>query len=81
VLPEMDAEQSVKMAEAMRLRVAGLGIAHEKAGHADHVTVSIGLATLVAGAQSGIADLLGAADRALYASKRAGRNRVVAHTG
>jgi diguanylate cyclase (GGDEF)-like protein len=80
VLPEMDALQSRKMAEAMRLRVASLDIPHEKAGNTDRVTVSIGLATLSAGVQSNIADLLGAADRALYAAKHAGRNCVVAHT-
>ncbi|SHG46298.1 diguanylate cyclase (GGDEF) domain-containing protein [Massilia sp. CF038] len=80
VLPDMDAAQSMKMAEAMRLTVAALNIPHEKAGHADRVTISIGLATLSNGSQSTIADLLGAADRALYTAKRAGRNCVVAHT-
>ena len=80
VLPEMDAAQSFKMAEAMRQTVSGLGIAHDKAGHADHVTISIGLATYGAGIHGDIADLVGAADRALYAAKRAGRNCVVAHS-
>lgn len=80
ILPEMDAEQSMNMAEAMRLKVAGLNIAHEKAEHADHVTISIGLATFKGGETEDIAYLLGAADRALYMAKRAGRNRVVMDT-
>jgi len=79
VLPEMDAAQSFKMAEAMRQTVASLGIAHGKAEHADHVTISIGLATFGAGTHCDIAQLVGAADRALYTAKRAGRNCVVAH--
>ncbi|HEY0063747.1 MAG TPA: sensor domain-containing diguanylate cyclase [Telluria sp.] len=79
VLPEMDAEQSLKMAELMRQTVAGMRIPHEKADHADHVTVSIGLATHAPGDQGDPAQLLGAADRALYAAKRGGRNQVVAH--
>jgi len=79
VLPEMDATHSLKMAEAMRQTVARLAIAHERAGHADCVTVSIGLATCAIGSDTDIATLLGAADRALYAAKRAGRNCVVAH--
>ncbi len=79
VLPEMDAGQCLHMAEAMRRTVAGLQLPHAKADHADHVTVSIGLATVPAGAAGDITYLLGAADRALYAAKHGGRNRVVAH--
>lgn len=77
ILPEMDAEQSLNMAEAMRLTVANLNIPHAKAEHAEHVTISIGLATFKGGDTGDIAHLLGAADKALYAAKRAGRNRVM----
>lgn len=76
ILPDLDVQQSLAMAEAMRCKVASLGIAHDKAGHADHVTVSIGVATHAIGDTGDIAQLLGTADRALYAAKRGGRNRV-----
>lgn len=79
ILPELDAQQSLAMAEAMRRQVVSLGIAHEKAGHADHVTISIGVATHAPGDVGDIHVLLGAADRALYAAKRGGRNQVVLH--
>jgi diguanylate cyclase (GGDEF)-like protein len=78
ILPEMDAQQSVAMAESMRRKIASLNIAHDMAGHAEHVTISVGVATYASAAEGDdIAALLGAADRALYAAKRAGRNCVV----
>ena len=78
VLPEMDAEHSVRMAEAMRAAIAAMRIPHEKSEHGERlVTVSIGVATHV-GDVGDIALLVGAADRALYGAKRSGRNRVVA---
>ncbi|QYF92086.1 GGDEF domain-containing protein [Massilia sp. PAMC28688] len=80
ILPEMDAEQSVAMAEAMRRKIVSLNIAHDMAGHADHVTISVGVATRASGEDGAdTAALLGAADRALYAAKHAGRNCVVLH--
>ena len=81
ILPEMDAEQSVAMAEAMRAAVVAMAIPHQKAGHAEHITVSIGVATHEAGKEGEIAHLVGAADRALYTAKHAGRNRVALHAG
>ena len=43
------------------------------------VTVSVGVATVVPGAAQPQDDLIEAADTALYAAKRRGRNAVVAH--
>lgn len=79
ILPEIDEAQGAAMAEAMRLAVASMKIPHAKAGHADHVTVSIGMATHEAGQAGEISHLVGAADRALYTAKHAGRNRVSIH--
>ena len=47
------------------------------AGREIHVTVSLGLATYPEGARDRD-ELFSAADRALYAAKRGGRNKVVA---
>jgi len=79
ILPEMDAAQGMHMAEEMRKAIAGLTIPHAKADHAEHVTISIGVATHTASDSVDIATLLGDADRALYRAKNSGRNRVVMH--
>ncbi len=80
ILPEMDGEHSLRMADAMRQTIADLNIPHAQSTHDDHVTVSVGLATHT-GDLGDIALLVGAADRALYSAKRAGRNRVAMHQG
>jgi diguanylate cyclase (GGDEF)-like protein len=44
-----------------------------------HVTVSIGVESMVPESYQTSADLVEAADRALYDAKRRGRNKVVTH--
>jgi diguanylate cyclase (GGDEF)-like protein len=64
----------VALAERIRDAVAGLRV--EAAGGEVRVTLSIGVAEYDRQMESP-EDLIAAADRALYAAKRAGRNRVV----
>lgn len=78
ILPDMDDKQSARLAEAMRQVIVGMQLPHAKSEHAQYVTISIGLATHT-GDVGDIAVLVGAADRALYSAKRAGRNRVALH--
>jgi PleD family two-component response regulator len=54
-----------------------LRIAHRAPEAGAHVTLSVGVATLVPRNNAGADRLLGQADQALYAAKRLGRNRVV----
>lgn len=77
ILPELDGAQSARLGEAMRRAIHELGIPHVSAAGHDRVTVSIGLATHSPGQPLDQAALLGAADRALYTAKHAGRNRLV----
>lgn len=74
MLPETDAEGAEKIAERMRRAVESLETGGGK------VTVSIGVATIVAGETRTAESLVAAADAALYDAKHAGRNAVRART-
>ena len=78
VLPEMDSGLALKVAERLRLRVAAHPFSFGSARRQTQlsVTVSLGVAALPDDAASA-ASLVAAADRALYAAKRGGRNRSV----
>jgi diguanylate cyclase (GGDEF)-like protein len=78
ILPDTAAAGAAAVAEAIRENVAALGLRHEKSPTAPHVTVSLGYATAVPRVERPPAELVEAADRALYAAKAAGRNRAMA---
>ncbi|MCL1911581.1 MAG: GGDEF domain-containing protein, partial [Leptospirales bacterium] len=56
-----------------------LNIPHEKSEVAAHITVSVGIHTVRSGASDDMHILYDSADKALYAAKRSGRNRVVVY--
>ena len=79
ILPDNDPHQALHMAGTLHGRIVKLALPHEYAGGPDkQITVSIGVATLVPERHGDVAALIGAADHALYAAKRQGRNRIVA---
>jgi diguanylate cyclase (GGDEF)-like protein/PAS domain S-box-containing protein len=77
VLPDTGPAQAQQHAEAIRARIAALGITHAPAALRNHVTMSIGVASFDKTRLADAESLLGAADRALYAAKHAGRDCVV----
>lgn len=75
MLPGADLPDAAMVAERIRAAVAELRIQHPTNDPDPVVTVSIGCAAMER-RQGGPDDLMDAADRALYAAKQAGRNRV-----
>ena len=76
LLPDTNTDGALDVARRMLAAVSALHLPHE-ASSFTRVTSSIGVAQLVPGANHSFQELLGRADRALYAAKEAGRNRVM----
>lgn len=69
-------EDALKIAEEIRHRVIELGIPHEPSLAGSHVTISVGVASMVPERSKAPSVLVALADAALYKAKQGGRNRV-----
>ncbi len=78
LLVDTGIEGARMLAERMRARVEGLHVEHRASGAGSYLTVSLGVASVVPRPAVRPEDLVDLADRALYAAKEGGRNRVVA---
>ncbi|HEY6552978.1 MAG TPA: diguanylate cyclase, partial [Vicinamibacteria bacterium] len=80
-LPEVSRDEAWRAAEATRSLIEGLGILHPGSTVSSVVTASVGVAWTEADARASPADLVEAADRALYLAKQGGRNRAESAEG
>ena len=76
LLPQTSLGSALAVAEKLRASVEATRIRHQYSEVTDHVTVSCGVACMIPESGAGSAKLIEAADRALYAAKSAGRNRI-----
>jgi len=78
LLPRRDLQAATAIADALRVAVEAQAMQHPASPVAPHVTVSVGVATAFPDASRPPEHLIASADRAMYAAKRQGRNRVCA---
>src|SRR5712675_2462599 len=78
LLPNTGAGRALEIGETVRAAVQNLAMPHATSLH-QTVTVSVGVACTKPNAAQQPGDLIEAADAALYAAKRRGRNAVVEH--
>jgi len=78
VLPNTGLSEAVELAERMKAGVRALNLEHSGSPEAQVVTISLGVATVVARSDLAPQALVEAADQQLYAAKQAGRARVCA---
>ena len=73
---ETSFDNAVRLAEMMRRAVEALELPNPRSPTSPWITVSVGVATIVPGQLDEIENLFVCADRAMYAAKAGGRNRV-----
>lgn len=78
ILPGADLEGAVEVAEMFREKIEACAMPHVRSRGGQVVTISAGVAAMAPARGSKSAELVEAADRALYRAKREGRNRVQA---
>lgn len=74
LLPNTDVTGAIKLAQEIQNAVAQLQISHARSSVSQFVTVSIGIASLIATPESSPEELIAVADQALYKVKAQGRN-------
>ncbi|EME71191.1 response regulator [Paramagnetospirillum caucaseum] len=77
IMPNTDLDGALHVADRIQEAVQAMNLPHGASLTAECVTLSIGAAALLPSDDHAAADLVAAADAALYRAKRQGRNRVV----
>jgi diguanylate cyclase (GGDEF)-like protein/PAS domain S-box-containing protein len=76
IIPEIDENEAIELAETMLKNIHKLNIKHEASLVSDYVTISVGITTRVPDQNTTMSDLINQADSALYQAKNSGRNNV-----
>ena len=74
ILPHTDSSGAQKVAERLQDKINELGITHEHSSAAEHVTISMGVATILPNLKVSPEQLILSADKMLYRAKDEGRN-------
>ena len=76
ILPDTKTNDAEEIAQKMRQNIESLNIPHEQNNAADHVTISVGVTTIIPNENYSPTSLIEAADKCLYEAKEGGRNQV-----
>ena len=76
VLPYVNYDEAMLLAERIQKNVGELAIRHDASDAADHVSLSLGVATAIPRRETPSSTLLEAADKMLYQAKNTGRNTI-----
>jgi diguanylate cyclase (GGDEF)-like protein len=75
LLPDTDSDGAAEVAKLMQENIANMKITHSGSEVYDHLTISLGIATITPSRESTPDVLIDLADKALYQAKAEGRNR------
>ncbi len=76
ILPKTDMTGTMQIAEMMRTKIEDLNLLHEHSIISDHITISLGTATVLPSDRIEADILVKGADKCLYQAKEGGRNQV-----
>ena len=76
ILPAVNQDDAIKLAESLRLSIKALKIQHEDSLVDQVITLSIGITSAVPGGSSTSEQYIQSADKALYRAKESGRDNV-----
>ncbi len=79
ILPNISIEDALPVAKSIKQAIANLAIPHQSSLVSDHLTLSIGVASLIPTTEQSMEILIAHADEALYIAKKQGRNQVSAY--
>ena len=77
VLPNTTADGAEQLAQRIQQAIAEQNIPHRQSPVATHVTLSMGLTSLIPSEAETMASMIQTADLALYQAKTRGRNRII----
>jgi diguanylate cyclase (GGDEF)-like protein/PAS domain S-box-containing protein len=75
IIPSTDVEEAIVVAEEIQRAIHQSKLPHACSDISKFITISLGIATVVPTQTTSLADLIAAADKALYEAKRQGRDR------